>query len=82
MCNMSITIPRLFKKVNQLDPVSRQILKTWDSGQEAAEKLSGNKKQSGSISSCAKGKYGHKTAFGFAWEYADSVNKEEPPNSL
>lgn len=63
-------IPRkiMYKKVNQIDPISGEIINTFDSIGHAAEVLNGNRKKYHGISHVLAGN--DKTAYGFKWEYA------------
>lgn len=55
------------KMVLQLDKVTGEIIKIWESISEAAEFLTGDKSQSTRISRVCRGK--NKTSMGFRWEY-------------
>lgn len=57
-----------YKKINQIDPISGEIINTFDSVGHAAEVLNGNKKKYHGISHVLAGD--DKTAYGFKWEYA------------
>ncbi|MBV6514316.1 MAG: hypothetical protein FMNOHCHN_03932 [Ignavibacteriaceae bacterium] len=59
-------------KVNQIDPKTKKIIKTWNSVSEASK---GTGAHTSVISGCLHKKYGRKTAGGFYWELAESVTK-------
>ncbi len=61
--------PFLYKKVNQLDLKSGEIIKTWDSIGDAAEGVRGDRTKYHGISHTLNG--GQNQAFGFGWSYAD-----------
>ena len=56
-------LPLLFACLNQTD----ELIKIWDSIADAAEFLTGNRKQGTRITAACKGKY--KSAMGYKWEY-------------
>ena len=57
-----------YKKVNQLDPKTKEIINTFESIGHAAEKVNGCRGKYHGISNVLKGK--HQLAYGFKWEYA------------
>ena len=61
------------KSVNQIDIETGEVIKVWESGESAAEALSGKKSNSSSISACAHGKERVKTALGFRWAFAKEI---------
>ena len=54
------------KRVIQIDKITNEVIKIWDSIADAAEQVLGDRKNS-SISAACKGKY--KSAGGFIWKY-------------
>jgi hypothetical protein len=56
-----------FKKIKQIDINTDELIKIWDSIADAAEFLTGNRKQGTRITAACKGKY--KSAMGYKWEY-------------
>lgn len=62
--------PYAFKKVNQIDLKSGEIIKTWNSIGDAAEGVRGNRKKYHGISHTLNG--GQNQAFGFGWSYANN----------
>lgn len=61
------------KKVIQMDKITNDIIKIWDSISDASEAILGDRKSSRITAAC-KGRY--KTAGGFCWRY-DSADKDE-----
>lgn len=59
-------------KVNQIDPKTKKIIKTWNSISEASKEMGTHISV---ISECIHKKYGRKTAGGFCWEIAGSVTQ-------
>lgn len=70
--NRDYTIHQI--KVKQIDMYNGNVIKIWESLQEAAEFLKGNVKRASAICNVCKGR--QNTAFGYKWEYAE---KENPP---
>lgn len=61
------THKKIGKKINQINKITNQIIKTWDSAADAARFLTNERSSStSSISSCLAGK--RKTALGFKWK--------------
>ncbi len=60
------------KKVNQIDPLTHKLIKTWNSIREACFYLTNDIKRATSITAVCKGKY--KTALGFKWEYSQQTS--------
>lgn len=61
-----------YKQVNQIDPKTNEIIKTWTSIKEACFYLTNDIKRATSITSACKGRY--KTALGFKWEYPQQTS--------
>lgn len=64
-----------FKKVIQLDKNNNNIIKIWNSAQEAADFLN---KNANTIRAAARGKL--KTAYGYKWKYEGEMNYDKPKN--
>lgn len=58
---------RFFKKVIQIDLITNQIIKEWNSAADAAEFLLGSRRKAGGITQTCKGKY--KSSNGYLWKY-------------
>lgn len=56
------------RKIDQIDPQSGKVIKTYDSVREAARAVNGNRRN---ISTVASHKRGKKTANGYRWEYRE-----------
>ena len=56
-----------FKKVKQIDINTNELIKIWDSIADAAEFLTGSRKEGSRITAACKGKY--KSSMGYKWEY-------------
>lgn len=62
------------KKVAQISVDDGSIIKIWDSPTDAAIELFRDKKKKRLISSCAKGGYGRKSAYGYKWKYVENIS--------
>lgn len=60
---------RFNKKVSQIDKITNEVIKIWDSIAEAAQEIIGDKTSGTRISAACKGKI--KTAGGYIWKYID-----------
>lgn len=56
------------KRINQIDPRTGEVIKTFESICSAAKEVNGHKRKYHGISNILKGK--HQLAYGFKWEYA------------
>lgn len=59
------------KPVNQLDKITGELIKTWNSASEASIALCGCDSSRSTIGAVANGRYGRKTSLGFKWQYSD-----------
>lgn len=59
------------KPVNQLDKITGELIKEWNSASEAAIALCGYDSPRSSILGVANKKYGRRTCLGFKWEFSN-----------
>lgn len=73
------------KKVKQINPQNNNLIKIWDSINQAAESLGDIKKASGISAVCSGKKYNgyvKKTAYGFGWVYAHESHEDKDYTKL
>ena len=60
-----INSPKRSKKVDQIDPITSEIVHQWESTKECGR----NGFDQSHVAACARGEYGYKTYKGFIWKY-------------